>query len=528
MSGPQFSHTQSFSRKRGGGGQSVGSVLDEAERVLQYCAHVLEPRPPTLRWGMTLKELRAAHDAMIERALTKVKLKDGTIRMRRIREDRHTLGTVVSSYPVPREMIDADATGEERRRYEEWMRLNLDYLQRQFGDRLKTVIEHTDETFGHIHAFTLPDDRADVDARNLNPAFVEKRRVEAELKAQGHEPKLALKAANIAYRQVARGMGDDYYLEVGQPAGLTRYGPRRRRMSRGDWKSEKAGARAASTMALMEATQRCEAQERDLKAIETRLDALRPALDALEAFDAWQAEVAAQQRTVESDVLEDEDWNKGALRVLYGAQVGRSRHIEPGTEGTIWSVPANYVPALALRVLNPDETELRAHFLKGGIVIDPADTWSFGKALASLDPGSTTSLMTKAWDIKPPIGEHEDYTTLAFKIEALHASRLKDGRKAFWTDGARKTIRDIVVRIFGDDDFFRNVLHPAVKAAARLFRSERLGRSEPPQMPDEAVTAAVMTEELRDRLREVKAVRDGDDAAWPRLRPLGGSGPSGP
>lgn len=37
-------------------------------------------------------------------------------------------------------------------------RKNIEWLKEQYGDDLKTVIEHNDESHPHLHAFILPDD----------------------------------------------------------------------------------------------------------------------------------------------------------------------------------------------------------------------------------------------------------------------------------------------------------------------------------------------------------------------------------
>jgi hypothetical protein len=53
MSGPQFFHLQTFSRKANPGGQSVNQVLGEALRDPAYCRHVSDPQPPTLATAWT-------------------------------------------------------------------------------------------------------------------------------------------------------------------------------------------------------------------------------------------------------------------------------------------------------------------------------------------------------------------------------------------------------------------------------------------------------------------------------------------
>jgi hypothetical protein len=247
-----------------------------------------------------LDELSWNHETMTRRASTEARLTDGTTATRAVRKDRHTLGTFVASYPVPLEKIEADATGRERALYEDWKRLNLEFLQRRFGPQLKTVVEHTDEAFGHLHAFMLPDHRSDVDARCFNLAFEAKRRVEADGKKAGLAPVDALKAGNEAYKATARAMADEYFREVGAPAGLTRDGPRRQRLSRGEWTRERLDARAGARLIRQEheaaakrAQEARQEAERELDEVRGALAArLEPPRGAVAALDAWEADKA--------------------------------------------------------------------------------------------------------------------------------------------------------------------------------------------------------------------------------------------
>jgi hypothetical protein len=279
MSGPQFFHTQSFSRKANPAGQSVQQVIDELRRREEFATHVENPLPPVLLFGLDVEALKSAHDVMIENGKTTVAMADGKTRTRAIRNDRHTLWTVVASYPVPREAIETDTTGNERNLFERWKELNIAYLQDKYGEHLKSVFEHVDETFGHIHAYILPECFEDLNARSFNPAYQAKMAAEKEAEEDGAPPRLKVKLGNQAYRERATEMADEYYKKVGQPAGLTREGPKRRRLSRSEWRKEKSNARAASRLALKTAE-------------DTMREELEPFREALEAVRAHQVLVA--------------------------------------------------------------------------------------------------------------------------------------------------------------------------------------------------------------------------------------------
>lgn len=240
MAGPQFIRFQTFAQKSNKGGQSVGQVIDEVERVEQFCQHIETPEPPNQIYGISPREVLALHDAMLEQAKTKVTLKDGRTVERGIRKDRHTLLGCVASHPYTSRMVKdlPDARAE----YEEWRQRTVDWLKALYGDKLKCVVEHLDETHPHIHAYILPDDDPDCSARALNPAYVAKERVEAEAKAAGDENKLAVKKGNDAYKEAARAIQDDYAEQVGRFCAMTRTGPKRARLSRQQWKAQKKDA----------------------------------------------------------------------------------------------------------------------------------------------------------------------------------------------------------------------------------------------------------------------------------------------
>lgn len=245
MAGPQFANIQTFSRKGNKGGQSVAQVIGEATRDPEFSTHVDDPNPPRVLLGDP-EAFAEQHDAYIEARATVVKKADGTEARRAIRKDRHTLASIVMSYPVPRAAIITD---EDKARLKKWEDRNLEWLRKKYGDQLKVVMAHEDEEHPHLHAWLLADDPG-ADATTLHPGKVAKKRVEAEAKARGEEPRTAVKLGNGAYREAMKRWQQDYYEAVGAPEGLTRTGPGRRRLSRKQWFDEKRAAEAAAaTMA---------------------------------------------------------------------------------------------------------------------------------------------------------------------------------------------------------------------------------------------------------------------------------------
>lgn len=246
MSGPQFLHIQSYSRKPNKIGQSVQQILDEASREPEFSQHVENPKPPNLVYGIPPQQVREKHDEIVAAGFVDVTLADGTVTRRGIRKDRHTVLTAVASYPLLTSQV-ADGSAD-REAYERWIELNVHWLKEMFGDRLVSVIEHVDEEHPHIHAFILPLADPSCSARHLNPAWQVKDQAEALARESGKPSKEAVKLGNLAYRARGRELQDQYFNEVGLPAGLTRLGPKRERLSREQWKQRKEQARRDATL----------------------------------------------------------------------------------------------------------------------------------------------------------------------------------------------------------------------------------------------------------------------------------------
>ena len=239
MSGPQFAHLQTWSRKPNKAGQSIDQVVAEATRDPEFSTHVENPAPPRVLLG-TPATFAADHAAHVAARSTIAIMADGSTKSRAIRTDRHTMASIVMSYPVPRSAI---VTDEAKAKLAAWEKRNLDWLREKYGDQLRVVLAHDDETQPHLHAWLLSDDPG-ADATTLHPGKVAKKEVETRSKAEGVENREAVKLGNRALKAAMTVWQDEYYAAVGVPEGLTRSGPKRRRLSREQWHAEKATAKA--------------------------------------------------------------------------------------------------------------------------------------------------------------------------------------------------------------------------------------------------------------------------------------------
>jgi len=200
---------------------TVANVLDEVARVLDACRHVENPLPPRVV-GVPIDTLRARHDGL--RELARVPGRGGR-GLAKIRKDTHTLLSIVASYPVDRQKLEADE--RERATFRRWAALSIRVLQRYFrarGVRIQTVVFHFDESHWHMHLLGLPDASIGFNARLANPAWAARRIVAA----QGG----SARAQNAAAKQGYSAFHDHYHLEVGSKFGHQRIGRHLKRLSR--------------------------------------------------------------------------------------------------------------------------------------------------------------------------------------------------------------------------------------------------------------------------------------------------------
>ena len=301
MAGFQFVHMQTFSRKPLKGGSGTGFVFSEALRRPGACDHVEAPGEPVTVWGEGVEAIEARHDDLAAAAvLTDVKGKP-----RKVRQDQHTLMTVVASHPAtPAQVRDDPAAAAA---VAEWQRLTVEWLQRQHGDRLVGVVRHDDESHVHMHAYVLPSDPA-MKARLLHPGVQAKEEAVSVAVGEGLDSKAANRRGDQAYRQAMREWQDTYWHEVGIACGLARLGPGRRRLSRDVWRVEQAQVeRVAGLAGVLAEVARAEATLQDAAprlAEVAELKAVRDAvIEAAEAAKADADRVRAEARSSAASIV---------------------------------------------------------------------------------------------------------------------------------------------------------------------------------------------------------------------------------
>lgn len=189
-------------------------VLAEVNREPQACLHVLSPKAPILLRGPSLAELEIEIGAIHGRSTD--------VAGRRLRKDASVLLAGVASYPH---------AGVE---YEYWKQCAVEWLQLEFGEHLRSVVEHIDEAHPHLHFYVV--NPAEGNVKNLHPGF---------RAAKGAQTP---KEQRLAYNTAMRAFQDRFWEHVAGPSGLARLGPGRQRMSRAQWKQVKLGLPAQAAL----------------------------------------------------------------------------------------------------------------------------------------------------------------------------------------------------------------------------------------------------------------------------------------
>ena len=229
----QFIHIETYSRNsttwtgkdkkgkaKGGTTRSIQEIVDEALRKPNNCPHIAEPIKPIILYGNSPEDIPTLCDYYA----TTVKTKNGC----KLKPAALVCIAGVVSVGEP-----------DREKWEKVKHDSIKYLKNKYGERLKSVVEHKDEAYPHIHFYVVPKDGEKLEDIHEG--------LKARNKAR-YEDKQPFGIQNRAYISAMKTFQDDYNKAVGMPNGLTRIGPARRRLTREAWKAETT---AANNMACL-------------------------------------------------------------------------------------------------------------------------------------------------------------------------------------------------------------------------------------------------------------------------------------
>ena len=193
--------------------RSASEILAEQWREEGACPHIKIPSTPGLLYGVRPMDVLPIINEWAESSTD--------ARGHKLRKDGNCALIGVAS--LPREMEN---------NFPEFAEDTLIYLKNKYDDRLKSVVVHDDEAHPHLHFTVVP---------RIGERFDD---IHEGLKAKNCAKKAGKKAGeqNLAYIEAMRNMQDEFSKKVAMSHGLTRIGPGRRRLTRGQWKAEKAQA----------------------------------------------------------------------------------------------------------------------------------------------------------------------------------------------------------------------------------------------------------------------------------------------
>lgn len=300
--GYQFIHIEGYARQAGkskAGGNDLASVSAEADRIQGNHPHVENPAPPIIRYGVSATKAAKMAEDWAEQATDS--------RGHKLRKDGLCLLAGVVSAPD-----DLQDWGAFQKSAFKW-------LKDKYGDRLKSVVEHTDESHRHMHFYVVP--RVGERFEDIHQG----KKAAAELKKR---PK---GEQNQAYIEAMRAYQDDFSACVGMKAGLTKLGPGRRRLTREEWQAEQSQARFFASAKAQHRVARKkgyragqEAARQELESIGERAGTVLAAAGRA-VFSAWHKpsrEAELQREKAEKKAQEEAD-KRRSVEATLRAQLDR-------------------------------------------------------------------------------------------------------------------------------------------------------------------------------------------------------------
>lgn len=218
--GYQFLHLEAYARtgsKQHGQPRkwSAREIAAEAMREPEACPHIAKPKPPKVLYGCSPIEAAKLAQEWADSS------KDA--KGRKLRADGLALAAGVVSL-----------SAEQRQDWPRFREATVAWLRQQYGERLRCVVEHTDEAHPHLHFYAVPLQGERFES--VHPG----RLAAAEKAHQGAKKG----AQNAAYKQAMVAWQDGFQRAVAAHFALTRRGPGKRRLTRGAWKAEQEQARS--------------------------------------------------------------------------------------------------------------------------------------------------------------------------------------------------------------------------------------------------------------------------------------------
>lgn len=215
---------------------TVNGVLSEMKREEGFTSHLEAIAAPEVLYGSI-----NALERSIERYEAEYKTTDKNGKEKKLRKDACILLAGV---------VSLDRADEEI--WEEYKKSSIEYLKNKYGENLKCVVEHTDETNPHFHFYVVGNQKQDLNLLHDGKLAVSK--LAKEDKKKLHQ---------TAYTEAMIKFQDDFYTKVSNKFGLSRTGeePRERYKSRPDYLRFKK--RQETALNILSNMEKFEAEEKE-------------------------------------------------------------------------------------------------------------------------------------------------------------------------------------------------------------------------------------------------------------------------
>ncbi|HGY1433052.1 TPA: hypothetical protein ACNVK9_005628 [Klebsiella pneumoniae] len=220
---------------------TVNGVLSEMKREEGFTSHLESIHAPDVLYG-SISDLERS----IERYEAEFKTTDKNGKEKKLRKDACILLAGV---------VSLDRADEEI--WDEYKKSSIEYLKNKYGENLKCVVEHTDETNPHFHFYVVGNQKQDLNLLHDGKLAVSK--LAKEDKKKLHQ---------TVYTEAMIKFQDDFYTKVSNKFGLSRTGeePRERYKSRPDYlRFKKRQETALNILANLE-----EFEEKEFEKAKTR------------------------------------------------------------------------------------------------------------------------------------------------------------------------------------------------------------------------------------------------------------------
>lgn len=189
---------------------TVSGVLSEMKREEGFTSHLERVDAPQVLYGSI-----DALERSIERYEAEFKTTDKNGKEKKLRKD----ACILLAGVVSLDRADEDI-------WDEYKTKSIEYLKNKYGENLKCVVEHTDETNPHFHFYVVGNQKQDLNLLHDGKLAVSK--LAKEDKKKLHQ---------TAYTEAMINFQDDFYTKVSNKFGLSRTGeePRERYKSRPDY-----------------------------------------------------------------------------------------------------------------------------------------------------------------------------------------------------------------------------------------------------------------------------------------------------